>query len=145
MDVDAVSHSDPHRVYRYGIDLYHYGYLWESHEAWESLWRIERIQNPSLADYLQGLIFNSAALLKLNVSSQEGAERHSRKAVTRLQRAIRKDYAMHIPSFAHLDVGGLVACMERCHIEITSGQEIITAPRLILDPSFGHSPTRSEQ
>ena len=145
VDVDTACHSEPHRVYRYGIDLYHYGYLWESHEAWEALWRIERIRNPSLADFLQGLIFNSAALLKLKAGRQEGAKRLSKKAVTRLQRAIQKGYATHALPFAHLDVRGLVACVERCHTEITDGQEITTAPRLILDPSFGHGPMCPEQ
>ena len=136
IDVDTVSHSDPHRVYRYGIDLYHYGYLWESHEAWESLWRIERVANASLADFLQALIFNSAALLKLKTGSQEGAERHSRKAITRLQRALRQDNSNHMRSFAHLDIAGLIADVERCHAEIRDGNEMITAPRLVLDSSF---------
>ena len=140
IDVDAACHSDPHRVYRYGIDLYHYGYLWESHEAWEALWRIERTQNTSLADFLQALIFNSAALLKLRAGSREGAKRHSRKAAARLQRAIRQDCATRMRSFAHLDVVGLVDCLERCHTEITDGQETINTPRLILDPSFDHDP-----
>jgi len=73
------------RLYLYGIDLYHQGYYWESHEAWEGLWR----QNPRgevPAQFLQGLILNSAAQLKVHAGAAPGARRLSRAAVQHLER-----------------------------------------------------------
>ena len=46
----------------FGIDLYNYGYWWESHEAFEALWRITPHGHVS-RDYLQGLIKISGAFL----------------------------------------------------------------------------------
>ena len=63
----------------FGIDLYHQGYLWEAHEAWEHLWR--QVGRQSLEGrLLQALIKNAAAVLKAHVRSARGARRHSRDA-----------------------------------------------------------------
>ena len=60
-------------TYLFGIDLYNYAYWWESHEAWESLWR--QFPKESLtADYLQGLIKISAAFLKWHGRNQNGLD-----------------------------------------------------------------------
>ena len=61
-------------VYLFGVDLYHYGYLWESHELWESLWHLTNKEEPE-GQFLQGLIQNSAAKLKLHLNEFSGAQR----------------------------------------------------------------------
>ena len=50
-------------IYLFGVDLYHQGYLWESHEAWEALWHLTDKKGVE-GQFFQGLIQNSAALLK---------------------------------------------------------------------------------
>ncbi len=59
--------------YLFGVDLYNYGYWWESHEAFESLWRMAPRGHVS-RDYLQGLIKISAAFLKWYSKQQKGLE-----------------------------------------------------------------------
>lgn len=70
--------------YLYGIDLYHRGYYWESHEAWEGLWRLAPLEGPERG-FLQGLILNSAAQLKAHVGSARGARRLSRSSAERFE------------------------------------------------------------
>lgn len=70
--------------YLFGIDLYHQGYLWESHELWESLWHLTEKEGPE-GQFLQGLIQNSAAQLKLHIQEITGAARLSREALRRLK------------------------------------------------------------
>lgn len=53
--------------YRWGVDLYNYGFYWEAHESWEALWR--RAPRGTLAHaFLQGLIQCAAAALKARVN-----------------------------------------------------------------------------
>ncbi len=49
--------------YLYGIDLFNYGYYWEAHEVWESLWNGAGRRGPT-AIFLQALIKLSAAGVK---------------------------------------------------------------------------------
>jgi hypothetical protein len=65
--------------YLYGIDLYHQGFFWESHEAWELLWRLEK-RKSALGWFLQGLIKNSAAQIKLLHERPSGAAALSQQA-----------------------------------------------------------------
>ncbi len=59
--------------YLYGVDLYNHGYWWESHEAFEGLWRMaERGHVPR--DYLQGLIKISGAFIKWHLRKRKGME-----------------------------------------------------------------------
>ncbi|MCP5468226.1 MAG: DUF309 domain-containing protein [Deltaproteobacteria bacterium] len=51
-------------LYLYGIDLFNFGFWWEAHEAWETLWLKTKKFNLE-GQFLQGLIQMSAALLKL--------------------------------------------------------------------------------
>ena len=71
------------KEYLFGVDLYNQGYLWESHEAWEGLWRAAGRYSVE-GRFLQSLIFNSAALLKMHAGCWKGAETHSRRAVRQL-------------------------------------------------------------
>lgn len=73
------------RAYLYGFDLYHMGYLWESHEAWESIWR-KAANDSREGNFLQALILNAAALIKVNEGNARGAKRHSQEAHWRFAR-----------------------------------------------------------
>jgi len=68
--------------YRYGIDLYHEGFAWEAHEAWESIWTTLAPDDPA-RHFLQGLIFLAAACLKVRTDRHRGARRHTRLALDR--------------------------------------------------------------
>ena len=70
--------------YLRGIDLYHAGYLWEAHEAWEGIWK--ESPDPVQRDFLQGLIQLAASLLKRHVGEEKGAQRLARAAHERLKR-----------------------------------------------------------
>jgi hypothetical protein len=70
----------------FGIDLFNQLYLWEAHEAWESLWAsTPRGEPPSLL--LQGLIQIAAALLKAHMGVLSGARMLSREGLDKLHRA----------------------------------------------------------
>lgn len=74
-------------AYRYGIDLYHQGYFWEAHEAWEEVWR--QIPHDALpALLLQALIQNSAAQLKTHAGRVRGAANLSRRAYGLIRRVL---------------------------------------------------------
>ena len=70
-------------VYLFGVDLYHQGYLWESHEAWEALWHLTGKTDPE-GQFLQGLIQNSAALLKVHLQQWAPARHLSHESWERL-------------------------------------------------------------
>lgn len=65
--------------YLSGIDWFNFGYYWEAHEIWESLWHgcgrtgIE-------ADFIKGLIKLAAAGVKVREGQPEGVRRHARRA-----------------------------------------------------------------
>lgn len=77
------------QYYLFGIDLYHYGYFWEAHEAWEALWHLTT-KNDETGQFLQGLIQNSAAQLKVHLGEWHGARNLSEEAYRRLG-SIRKE------------------------------------------------------
>lgn len=80
--------------YLFGIDLYNYGYWWESHEAWESLWRIAP-QGHISRDYLQGLIKISGAFLKWHSKNKKGLQYLYAGAREHLLR-VGKEYPMYM-------------------------------------------------
>jgi hypothetical protein len=59
--------------YLYGVDLYNHGYWWESHEAFEGLWRVTA-RGDIARDYLQGLIKISGAFIKWHLKKRQGLE-----------------------------------------------------------------------
>lgn len=60
--------------YLYGVDLYNFGYWWESHEAWETYWHTTD-KHSLEGHFFQGLIQISAALIKWHLQQPEGLER----------------------------------------------------------------------
>jgi len=78
------SHWQQCMPYLYGIDLYHEGYNWEAHEAWEEVWLGLSEDDPN-RKLLQGLIFLTASVLKVRGGNLRGARRHSGRALERFQ------------------------------------------------------------
>jgi hypothetical protein len=77
LDPDAWPSSDG---YRYAIDLFNYGYYWEAHEAWETLWHAAG-RRGALAAWLKALIMLAAAGVKLREGNARGARRHANRAL----------------------------------------------------------------
>lgn len=90
--------------YLYGVDLYNHGYLWEAHEAWEGLWHPAK-SDTLLAEFLQGLIQCTAAVLKIPMGQPRGLERLTEFGTGRLERVARGAG----PEFMGLDVPSFVA------------------------------------
>lgn len=63
-------------AYLRGIDLFNYGYYWESHEAWEAVWNAAG-REGTIADFLKGLIKLAAACVKAREGSAIGVARHA--------------------------------------------------------------------
>jgi hypothetical protein len=66
--------------YRFGIDLFNYGYYWEAHEAWEALWHACD-RHSEAADFFKCLIKLAAAGVKVREGRPLGATRHIARAV----------------------------------------------------------------
>lgn len=61
------------------VDLFNYGYYWEAHEVWESLW-IACGRSGSTAGFLKGLIKLAAAGVKAREGRPLGVRRHAEGA-----------------------------------------------------------------
>lgn len=72
--------SDPFAA---GVDLYHQGFLWEAHEAWEAVYRAVSGDDR---ERVQGLIQLAAALIKVHVGNEAGVQKLYRKSRARLER-----------------------------------------------------------
>jgi hypothetical protein len=72
----------------WGVDLYNHGYLWEAHEAWESLWHVAKADRDQ-ADCLQGLIQCAAACLKIPMEQPAGLARLTELGTAKLERVAR--------------------------------------------------------
>jgi uncharacterized protein len=66
-------------IYLYALDLFNYGYYWEAHEAWESLWNAAGRRGPT-AVWLKALIKLAAAGVKAREGNAVGVARHARRA-----------------------------------------------------------------
>jgi len=65
--------------YLRGCDLFNYGYYWEAHEAWESLWHACG-RRGTAADFVKGLIKLAAAGVKAREGRPAGVARHAARA-----------------------------------------------------------------
>ena len=72
------------KLYAFGIDLFNFGYWWESHEWFEALWRAFGPRTPE-GRLFQGLIQLAAAHLKQRMGNPEAATRLSAKSRVTLQ------------------------------------------------------------
>lgn len=78
--------------YLYGVDLFNFGFYWEAHEAWESLWHAAGRTGP-LADFLKGLIKLAAAGVKAREGNPRGVQRHADRAVELLSLTGAKEFS----------------------------------------------------
>ncbi len=91
------------KPYLYGIDLFNYGYYWEAHESWESIWKVCQREGTA-ARFLKGLIKLAAAGVKMREGRAEGVISHSRRAAE-LFRSVAADS----PIFMGLSLSDLIA------------------------------------
>ncbi len=91
-------------AYLLGADLYNHGFLWEAHEAWESVWHPSK-HDELQADHLQGLIQCAAACLKIPMGQPRGLARLSEAGTARLERVARESGGayMGVDLFEFLD------------------------------------------
>lgn len=115
---------------RYGIDLYHGGYFYEAHEAWESLW-LHLPKGDLQRALLHGLIQLTAAMLKLELRQWAPAQRLSRRALHYID-SVRH----HSPQVQGVDVSQLADQVQRYFqafwANITAGEGLVVgnAPRI---------------
>jgi hypothetical protein len=74
------------RSYLLGVDLYHQGYLWESHEAWEACYFAA--DDATHRDLLQSLIQLAAAELQLHRGVAAGVRTLAGRVALRLGRVV---------------------------------------------------------
>jgi len=102
----AMSAEDWEDFHR-GVVLFNSGQFWESHEAWEQIWK----RHPETSRiFFQGLIQVAAALHQLQRGIFHGVDKHLRNALWKLR--------PFQPAFLGLNVQHLVAAIERCHAEL---------------------------
>jgi len=107
-----------------GVDLFHAGYLWEAHEAWEPLWKAAPA-GPAKAFY-QGLILVAACLLKAQQGNRRGASRLARAAGRRLDEAGGPRHGIDP-----------VAALRALVCSLGPPLDLGRAPRLVLDQGGG--------
>jgi predicted metal-dependent hydrolase len=90
-----------------GVDLFNSGQFWESHEAWEEVWKRHPENNRI---FFQGLIQVAAGLHQLQREIYHGTDKHFRNALWKLR--------PFQPIFLGLDVGLLVAAVEASHAQL---------------------------
>ncbi|MCG8607157.1 DUF309 domain-containing protein [bacterium] len=90
-----------------GVELFNSGQFWESHEAWEEVWKRHH-ENSRI--FFQGLIQVAAGLHQLQRKIYHGADKHFRNALWKLR--------PFQPTFLGLDVGLLVAVIEASHAKV---------------------------
>jgi hypothetical protein len=72
-------------LYLRGVDLFNHAYFWESHEAFEALWRGSP-EGSAAADLLQGLIQLAASEIKRFSGIPDAARALAERALARLGR-----------------------------------------------------------
>src|SRR5262249_14550794 len=94
------------RAYLQGVDLFNYGFYWEAHEAWESIWRAYD-RSETLALFLQGLIKLAAAGVKV----REGIPRGTAGLAAGAANHFREVYGRigNVQKLCGLNVSDLVA------------------------------------
>lgn len=104
-------------IYLFGVDLYNYGYWWEAHEAWESLWKQPQA-SPTTKKFLQGLIKISAAFLKWHTRQQRGLEQLYDQGVSHL-----KDVLQEKEIYMGLDLAEHIAKVSRHFTPVVAAED----------------------
>ncbi len=105
-----------------GIDLYHAGYLWEAHEAWEGIWKAS--EDTTQRAFLQALIQTAAALIKAQTNQPRGVEKL-------IGRAREHASSLAVGRYMGLDVASLRDAWTR--MEKDPAHAFAHAPRLSLE------------
>ena len=98
-----LSPEERERLFRQGIDLFNRGLFFESHEAWEEIWRST---SPEPRDLFQGLIQVAAALHQLLAL-------HRNEAPRRTLAKARRRLTPYLPAALGIDVAHLLEQVER--------------------------------
>ncbi|MBD3266669.1 DUF309 domain-containing protein [bacterium] len=114
-DITLVPAPDPEnwqksKLYLYGIDLFNYGYYWETHEAWEDLWHALG-RTGTTANFLKGIIHLAAAGIKAKQGQTGSMQKHARRAAGLLNE-IRLKRPKEQPFYMGLDLNELVEWSE---------------------------------
>jgi hypothetical protein len=99
-------------AYLFAVDLYNYGFWWECHEVFESLWRAAGTRTREGA-FFQGLLQVAAANLKRAMGRQEGAASLGRKGLARLERFEGVHRGLDVTAFARETRAWLAGARER--------------------------------
>ena len=75
----TVDCGDQDKTHRYALDLFNYGYYWEAHEAWETLWHAYG-RHSLEGRLIHGLIALAAAGVKAREGNALGVVHHVRRA-----------------------------------------------------------------
>lgn len=73
------THPEANENFRFAIDLYNFGYFWESHVYFESLWNAHR-RTGATSDLLKAFIKLGAAGVKFSLGEEERAREHFDRA-----------------------------------------------------------------
>ncbi len=112
--------------YLFGVDLYNHGFLWEAHEAWESVWHPTK-HDAVQAELLQGLIQCAAASLKIPMEQPAGLAKLASLGTARLERVAQSSGS----PFMGLDVASFVHAFRK--FAASSPSSIDARPRVELD------------
>ncbi len=126
-------HWQKNSLYLYGIDLFNYGYWWEAHEAWETIW-LKTKKFDLEGQYLQGLIQMSAALLKLYQGNKKSFFKLYQEASKRLNFCLSELKKLNLKNFMGLHLSKWLAEMTQFKEKIESQK--IKSLDAIEDSSF---------
>ncbi len=112
--------------YLFGVDLYNHGFLWEAHEAWESVWHATK-HDAVQAELLQGLIQCAAASLKIPMEQPAGLAKLSERGTQRLDLVARSSRGVYMG----LDVAGFARAFRAFAASHPTSVE--SRPRIELD------------
>ena len=99
-----------------GISLFNAGQFWESHEAWEQVWR----RHTALSRiFFQGLIQLSVAYYQINRAVYHGAVKHFNNALLKLEQFPDGFLGIKVEALCHQARDGLA-------VVIDGGEEGIT-------------------
>jgi hypothetical protein len=107
----TVDCGDLNTTHRYALDLFNYGYYWEAHEAWETLWHAYG-RHSLEGRLIHGLIALAAAGVKVREGNALGVVHHVRRAA-----AIFRDLSAERLVMLGLAVDALTAFAEEIAVE----------------------------
>ena len=94
--------------WRFGVDLWNNGFVWEAWEVWEGLWRQAREANPVQARFLQGLVMLAGACVQGDRGRSGAEEALFRSGLLKMQ-SVRAEAG---PAFMGVALDGVIAALE---------------------------------